>query len=586
MRNWQDSLVLIKSKGDRKDIGTGFVIYRDQSASYIVTCAHVVKAVEEDKVKVNGKDATVIAYGWKSGEDSLDLAVLQVEGLDLAPFNLQPNAREQDTFFTKGFFRFDEKATIEIREVNGKLKYAKTLAIREGQDFIKGWELEITSENLLQEGYSGSPILNEKQQVIGVVTHLLEHGRKGAAISIDALAKCWLEMPSELLMEVKTSLSLKCSCNDELVRILNTDFETNQEIFLNAYQLSLPKRKIGVRENPKNATELIGGLTLPKEEKQTHSYIDKFVGYLLEIEENVSLSLKEFLTEWAEKYIKNYEQLIEQLKQKETETNIGILMIAIKSDRKKYGVEAWLVTNIDLDKPNYQQLKINEQTPIPTNKNLTNVPKMVRDFIQNCIKSTKNIPKQIHIFLPSELMNYPVDCWKISEEKDEYQTIGGMYEVIVRSSERLGVENDAFIRWLNKKELVKTNLPKLAKEIIILGDSQEDRLLERELIKKNAIAVKITTVFKQEQPGKLLWRAFVPLALWIRQELCHIDSQAEIDLLLKDCCLQKLPEKVKEQRFNATYAQTPETHLGYHLCLFWDDPNLLAPTQLLTENKL
>ncbi len=205
--NLQDSIVLITSKRkDRNDIGTGFVIYQDQSASYIVTCAHVVNTITKENVRVRGQDATVIAYGCENAEDSLDLsldlAVIRVEALNLPPLNLQTNAREKDSFSTKGYFRFDEKTTIQIAEVQGILKQENRLVIKQGKDFIKGWELEITSEKLLQAGYSGSPILNQQQEVIGVVTHELDNGRKGAAISIDALAKCWLEMPGKLLINL------------------------------------------------------------------------------------------------------------------------------------------------------------------------------------------------------------------------------------------------------------------------------------------------------------------------------------------------------------------------------------------------
>lgn len=205
MIDWEDSsVVLIKSRGERRDIGSGFVIYQDESFSYVVTCAHVVKAVGgKDYVKVKGKDATVIAYSWENQEDSLDLAVIQVEKLDLPSLNIQPNAQVKDSFSIQGFFYFDPGKSIEIREVKGTLKQAKKFAIKEGDDFINGWELEITSDNLLKEGYSGSPILSQQQEVIGVVTHLLENGSKGSAISIDALAKLWLEMPSELRQKIK-----------------------------------------------------------------------------------------------------------------------------------------------------------------------------------------------------------------------------------------------------------------------------------------------------------------------------------------------------------------------------------------------
>jgi S1-C subfamily serine protease len=229
--NLQDSIVLITSKRtDRNDIGTGFVIYQDQSASYIVTCAHVVNTITKENVRVSGEDATVIAYGWESDKDSLDLAVIRVEGLILTPLKLQTNAIKQDSFFTKGYFYFDQKTTIQIAEVQGILKQENRLVIKQGKDFIKGWELEITSEKLLQAGYSGSPILNQQQEVIGVVTHELDNGKKGAAISIDALAKCWLEMPSKLMSNVTSFIPSQNQNPVQMSNSLTKDFNILTDI--------------------------------------------------------------------------------------------------------------------------------------------------------------------------------------------------------------------------------------------------------------------------------------------------------------------------------------------------------------------
>ena len=42
---WQNSVVLVRSTDPgEQSFGTGFVIHKDEQASYIVTCAHVVRA--------------------------------------------------------------------------------------------------------------------------------------------------------------------------------------------------------------------------------------------------------------------------------------------------------------------------------------------------------------------------------------------------------------------------------------------------------------------------------------------------------------------------------------------------------------
>ena len=60
-----DSILLIQSKEpNNKSMGTGFVIHQDSFGSYILTCAHVVKQVEE--VKIENFEVEVIVNGSSS----------------------------------------------------------------------------------------------------------------------------------------------------------------------------------------------------------------------------------------------------------------------------------------------------------------------------------------------------------------------------------------------------------------------------------------------------------------------------------------------------------------------------------------
>jgi hypothetical protein len=183
-------------------------------------------------------------------------------------------------------------------------------------------------------------------------------------------------------------------------------------------------------------------------------------------------------------------------------------------------------------------------------------------------------------------MNHPVECWKTYEEEDDLETIGYEYKVIIRCSEALRGKNTRIIKWQEKGELLTENLQEKAQDIFVLGDADREISLEKELKNKNAIAVKIVPVFQQKQPGELLWKSAVPLALWIRQKLPDINNLDVLDQLLQDCPLQELPERVKNKRLDAMDSEPPDTHVGRHLCLLWDDPNFLPPQQLLTEKKL
>ena len=196
--NLQDSIILITSIDSQNNrFGTGFVIYQDQSSTYLLTCNHVVKDVGgSDKVKAGNFIARVIASGE---DDGIDLAVLQIEDLLVKPsLNLRVSGKKGNPFITAGFQLFG-KAFL-IRELQGNLGTQVGLEFREGANRIDAWDLKIVDEYNLQPGYSGSPVVEPKSgYVLGVVSHRQGDGEKGLAISIEALEMIWKEIPLNLL---------------------------------------------------------------------------------------------------------------------------------------------------------------------------------------------------------------------------------------------------------------------------------------------------------------------------------------------------------------------------------------------------
>jgi len=367
----------------------------------------------------------------------------------------------------------------------------------------------------------------------------------------------------------------------QLTEILDSKFDNYKEIFLKAYFASKYKITKEVT-NFTNAEKLISDLIDGKD-----SYI-KFVVYLL-LEEDLDIELKEKLNEWRKENITDnvYTILSEEIEKSQKEKFNPCLLIVITKKTNKYVLRCGLITNIKkynrdfITNNDFKQLKIDKPD---TDEKLTGVEEIVRNLIQECINITDNTPQEIHIFLPYELMNHPVYCWKFYQDEDK--TIGGEYSVIVRCSEGLQGKDPRILAWQNKGKLLNSQLQELAENVFILGDIEEEKQLEKKLNKEKAIAVKITKVFNKKQPGELLWKSAVPVALWFRQQLENINNQVQLDCLLENCCLKELPEKVKEQRFDAMYEDCSEKHFGSHLCLLWDDPNFLPPEQFLKEINL
>lgn len=378
----------------------------------------------------------------------------------------------------------------------------------------------------------------------------------------------------------------------ELIQVLNDGFEVNREIFLKAYQLSMFKRKIVPRESPTTATELISQLTRPNKEQQTHSYIEKFVGYLLEEELNLSPSLRTSLTEWVNKNIKNYDKLEELLIQEnqERKQQNSFLIVKISSKGRSYIMNAWEMIDPYKHGKNYStcnqvtiQKKDRVTAEITIKKNLSNFSKEIKQFIDQCTNL-----KQIQIFLPNSLMHYTVDCDVLDLGKFK-TTIGTQYEVIIRCLERLELPDSSPLKdkWLKKGEIFQQILEKPAADIFLSSEDKADyatfdlRLSHDDEL----IAVYFTNVIQVEQLEKVVLGG-IPLALWIREQPSN-HNQITIAQQLKNFLtatnernlLKDLPYQVKRERGKGQ-------PISQHLCLLWDDPNLLPPKQNLTDTKL
>jgi tetratricopeptide (TPR) repeat protein len=218
----QNSVVLVTSSNpDIADFGTGFVIHRDDQAAYVLTCAHNVDVVGgQATVEVSSIQARVVALG---SEDGIDLAVLRVTGLDKVPLSLSVAGEKCKSFTTAGFQLYNKKEYL-LRPLNGELDKQVLIGVTSAK-LIKGWDLKITDGDQLQLGYSGSPVVDGANgTVVGVIRTRQGDGKRGQAISVEALQKIWQEMPPGLLAKQTHTATgensqEKDSARDELLPI-------------------------------------------------------------------------------------------------------------------------------------------------------------------------------------------------------------------------------------------------------------------------------------------------------------------------------------------------------------------------------
>jgi len=194
VNNALESVVLVTGSVSQR-FGTGFAIYSKPGETWIVTCAHVVENVGGvDNVRVDGKQAKVLACGKPEG---LDLAVLSVRGIEISPLTLGFTGRKDMVCNITGF----AKVTREVRRAESMQATLGSRVMVRASEGPTGtaWELWTKGETSLKEGYSGSPvILAGTRTAFAVVTHRGYQGEHGYAVSLAHLPEIWRELPVEL----------------------------------------------------------------------------------------------------------------------------------------------------------------------------------------------------------------------------------------------------------------------------------------------------------------------------------------------------------------------------------------------------
>ncbi|MDE5086288.1 MAG: SUMF1/EgtB/PvdO family nonheme iron enzyme [Trichodesmium sp. St16_bin2-tuft] len=209
----EDSIVLIRSAKRANVIGTGFIFYKQENYTYLLTCAHVVEDVGgEENIRVNNIPAEVIKIGDVQG---FDLAVLKVNKTFSAPsLNLMILYGEEEKKLKvkiPGYYFFSQNHALRHETIKGEMVVEvdgeRAFQLIENiPEYVAVEKLQM-EKGSLRSGYSGSPVIDiNTGLVLGLVTHKVDvdgEGRFGRAISIEALEKIWTEIPNEVSKQIK-----------------------------------------------------------------------------------------------------------------------------------------------------------------------------------------------------------------------------------------------------------------------------------------------------------------------------------------------------------------------------------------------
>ena len=620
--------------------GSGFLV----SNEYILTCAHVVaycldtpkktahiimrqKEIPDEIIEVNfpifekgkiGEKLETKVTFWRplnDQENIQDIAVLKLINSDLLPEDAKPinliqignQSLKENEFEALGFPKKGSDGEWATGKLMGPI----------GRGLI---QLEGTKQTglRLESGFSGTAIWDKNLQ--GVV---------GMAVKADQErpeAKVAFMIPTDLILQVG-DLATVCRVDGRIqgaIAILENYFEDYTTEIRYAYYLSLPEISIplssgkSLDEYPGSLNEMIQNLD--DRTKENYSLLERFICFLLLHLEDLKKpsELCQKLTEWLEKYSQNIEDLKAVLRKEKAlknQENFQIkqpepyLLVAAIEKSKGFILKAWLIENPQNYTPENPQgfhsfideenVLMNAKGTIVSNKNTSefnqakNLTELLQFFWADVSERYDFNLEKIAIFLPYKLIDRdikPVDQYISDPNIPEYfQTLlGEQCEITLRFSERLRLSgnSNAELNKFNQKWRSLTSRQG-ARVIDIFHPSATSgnrKKFFRQIFADDVAAVRLTEVLqpeKRESVMEAFYYAGIPVALWMRPEAENIDCAEELQNICNACnSLSNLPKAIKAKRSEA-WEQDIDRHIGNHLSLLWEDPDIVPPVNEL-----
>lgn len=237
MPDLNDAILLIgpDESNDSGTMGTGFVIWVGESATYILTCRHVVKGIQGSDGINNIMAKNIVLEDIIPDVPLIfDISLLTARHKwDCVPLILDEDfsVESGEPIYCIGFFQVaGEEVHADAlnlpRTVRGTINEEpkrRQVPYSEHSPLIISFEIH--GKDIHEEGFSGAPLLRKSNNsVIGIV--LYKEGNEGHAVSIQELWKVWPDIstilgqesaPSENLHEVENSPTQAVKSTNEIL---------------------------------------------------------------------------------------------------------------------------------------------------------------------------------------------------------------------------------------------------------------------------------------------------------------------------------------------------------------------------------
>jgi hypothetical protein len=268
-----------------------------------------------------------------------------------------------------------------------------------------------------------------------------------------------------------------------------------------------------------------------------------------------------------------------------------LLIIIKREENNQYRINAYLIPNEE-DKDNIEPLDIElaEKGILCT---FDQIKKNIPNFIDQSAealssKTTRPWELTIEFFLPTEHLNEQVEHWDFSSQGSLERYIGDEYSVVVRSYERLKKYN--YINSLRQGRLKLTNVRqklemqsiqdvKCVFEHLESLDTFNWRELRNKLLEKEKIGLKIssplpsTSETKYKELFQAIFDSGTPIVIWKRSSSIPHNLNVDCQVLVNSSNLFSLVLSERRAAYGRSI-QERERHLGYHVGILCEEPNL------------
>ncbi|HEX6346859.1 effector-associated domain 2-containing protein [Umezawaea sp.] len=197
---------------------------------------------------------------------------------------------------------------------------------------------------------------------------------------------------------------------------------------------------------------------------------------------------------------------------------------------------------------------------------------------------------RVEFLLPHDLLNLPVDQWKLEASTDLPQPLGLRYQVVLRSLERARTHH-WHRRWRQRWARLRSSRDHSVNGVPMThwcsGKARDLGALERVLVLREELVSLVLSAPPPPAPATTVdevvigLRSGLPVMIWHRDDGSRRPFDAAIRPLLKG--LGELPEGVRLLRGRAPGTVRSTGRIGGHVSLLWDDPDRpVEPVELPT----